>query len=161
MPTVEEIDGALGALCRRALRSWWILEVGEVLIGLDCVRHYLPEQPKEDRDYVVSVRKYLETALGRMKSTQHRILLEVVLGLGDERWNNKEWRQHAAKERRAEAGRLFRESEDMVDESTIRRVYQPRATAELAQIIWSDEDTQRHDEPGGSNGTGRPMSTSP
>jgi hypothetical protein len=144
VPALDDIDKALSALCTRGLRSWWIIESGGPLLALDCVQAYLPTPSSTDeRDYAHALRAYLEHALGDVKSSPHRVILEVVLGLGDEQWKTKEWRSKSAKERRTEAGLRFRENEDPVADGTVRQVYEPRARLELAEIISRDEKLTR------------------
>jgi hypothetical protein len=142
-PSVGEIDKTLSALCTRGLRSWWVIDVGRRLMGLDCVRTYLKPNPTDERDYALAVRAYLEDALNDVRSLQHKIILEVVLGLGAKQWKTDDWRSQSAKDRRAEAGRRFRGGEQPVADGTIRQVYEPRARAELAKIIWRDEKLAR------------------
>jgi hypothetical protein len=142
-PPLEAIKGTLSTLCTRGLRSWWIVESGVLLMGLDCARAYLISDPQEERDYAVAVRDYLETALGEMGSPPHRTIIEAVLGLGREEWRTEEWRNKSAFERREEAGRKFRGEGDIVASGTIRQVYEPRAIAELAEVISRDEQAAR------------------
>jgi hypothetical protein len=143
VPAVKDIDETLSALCTRGLRSWWVIEWGGLLMSLDCVQAYLEPNPTEERDYAVALRAYLEQALSEIKSLPHRVILEVVLGLGGEQWKTDEWRSRSAKERRKEAGLRFRNNEDPVAGGTVRQVYEPRARLELAKIIWRDEKLAR------------------
>src|SRR5271167_3670192 len=88
-PTRREVERSLGRLCTRAVRTYWILEVGRPLLGLDCVRQYLPTNAHSERDYAIALRRYLEDAVQRVDSLQYRTLLEVILGVGDEDWKAK------------------------------------------------------------------------
>jgi hypothetical protein len=142
-PTLKEIERTLSALCTRALRSWWIIENGKTLMGLDCARAHLVANPQDERDYAVAVKDYLEFALSEMGSPMHRTILEAVLGLGRDEWRTDEWRSKTAYERRKEAGRRFRGEGDIVAPGTIRQVYERRAIAELAEIIRRDEKAAR------------------
>jgi hypothetical protein len=144
-PTKEAIQQVLGLLPTQGLKRWWILENGRSLLGLDCVRAYVPKNATEE-DYADALRSYLETAVERVESPQNRSILEIVLGLGDDRWNSADWRGKSASERRAEAGRLFRGDEGMVKGGTIRQIYEPRAIEELAAVVWHDENEARGSE---------------
>lgn len=88
-PAWEEIKKELRGLCTNALRTYWILEKGRGLLGLDCVRAHLTDRPKEERDYAVALRAYLEDAVKRVESPQNRVILEVVLGVGSPKWRAK------------------------------------------------------------------------
>lgn len=147
MPTERAIEKALGRLATNALVTWWILDSGRILLGLDCVRAYLPADPTDEKAYAIALRKYLEDATERVESRQYRIILEVVLGLGDDRWKAKEWRKRKAKVRREEAGRRFRGSDGIVRPETIRQHHEPRAIQALAAIMWSDERDARGEPP--------------
>jgi hypothetical protein len=74
---------------------------------------------------------------------KYRIILEVVLGVGDDRWKTREWRNQVAKVRRAEARRRFRDPEGAVTFGTIRQHHEPRAIKALAAIIVNDETETR------------------
>ncbi len=143
IPSQKAIERALGRLCTNALLTWWILETGGVLLGLDCVHAQLAANSDNEKDYARALRKYLETAVARVESRRHRIILEVVLGLGDEKWKTKEWRKQKAKTRRAEAGRRFRPSEGTVKQGTIRQHHEPRAIQALSIIVLEDERLAR------------------
>jgi hypothetical protein len=143
VPSQKAIEKALGRLCTNALLTWWILETGVILLGLDCVQTQLGANAADEKDYARALRKYLETAVPRVESRRHRIILEVVLGLGDEKWKAKEWRKQKAKARRAEAGRRFRPSEGTVKQGTIRQHHEPRAIQALSIIVLEDERLAR------------------
>jgi hypothetical protein len=146
MPTQEAIQGALSRLCTRGLRPFWILEVGRVLLGLDCVRRHVRPGSNDERDYVVALREYLEDAVQRVESPQYRTILEIVLGLGDDRWKTKAWRHEKASVRRREAGLRFRGDDETVEPNTIRQHHEPRAIRQLAEIVWRDENKARSDD---------------
>ena len=141
MPTQQAIERALSRLCTKAVRTYWILEPeGRILLGLDCVRACLKSGSSRERDYAIALRSYLEDAVQRVESPQHRTILEVVLGVGDDRWKSKEWRKQSARVRRKEAGRLFRYAEeDRVEADTIRQHHEPRAIHSLADVVCTDE----------------------
>ncbi len=141
-PTLKELERALGSLSTNALRKWWILEAGRSLMGLDSVRAGLPSDATEG-DYALALRRYLETAVDRVESPQRRSILEIVLGAGDARWKSGEWRSRTARERREEAGRLFRASDRPVTAGTIRQHHEPRAIRDLAMIVLGDEQRAR------------------
>jgi hypothetical protein len=145
VPTQEDIEKALGRLCTNALRTYWILEKGRKLMGLDCVREHLAAHPRDERGYALALRQYLEDPLERVESPQSRVILEIVLGLGDKRWKSRDWRREKAKARRKEAGRLFRGSdgEGKVGADTIRQHHEPKAVAALAELVWHDEIATR------------------
>jgi hypothetical protein len=114
------------------------------LLGLDCVRQYLPTNAHSERDYAIALRRYLEDAVQRVDSLQYRTLLEVILGVGDEDWKAKAWRAEKAKTRRREAGRVFRGSDDYrVEADTIRQHHEPKAVRILAEIVLHDEALAR------------------
>lgn len=143
IPNQKAIEKALGRLCTNALLTWWILETGGVLLSLDCVHAHLSANSSSEKDYARALRKYLETAVARVESRRHRIILEVVLGLGDEKWKTKEWRKQKTKTRRAEAGRRFR-GEGTVKQGTIRQHHEPRAIQALSIIVLEDERLARN-----------------
>jgi hypothetical protein len=145
IPSQKAIAKALGRLCTNALLTWWILEKGRLLMGLDCVRAHLSPNASDEKDYARALRKYLETAVERVESRQHRIILEIVLGLGDEKWKAKDWRKKKAKARRTEAGHKFRPNEGNVTFGTIRQHHEPRALQALAVIVLQDEQDARHE----------------
>jgi hypothetical protein len=147
IPSQKAIAKALGRLCTNALMTWWILEKGRLLMGLDCVRAHLGPSASEEKDYARALRNYLETAVPRVESRQHRIILEIVLGLGNEKWKAKDWRKKKAKARRTEAGRKFRPSEGNVTYGTIRQHHEPRALQALAEIVLEDERLARNGSP--------------
>lgn len=120
-----------------------MLEAGRNLMGLDSVRAHLPDHSTTEEDYAIALRSYLETAVNRVESPQHRSILEIVLGLGDQQWKSREWRNRTALQRREEAGRRFRGSASPVTAGTIRQHHEPRAIADLANIILSDEQRER------------------
>jgi hypothetical protein len=144
-PAEEEIAAALARLCTKALRTYWILEPeGRVLLGLDCVRGHLKPNAKQDKDYAVALREYLEDRVQLVESSPYRTILEVVLGLGEPQWTQKSWRHEKAKVRRAKAGQLFRSDDDeTVEADTIRQHHERRAIRALAAIVYSDEMTAR------------------
>jgi hypothetical protein len=114
------------------------------LLGLDCVRGYVGADPTE-RDYADALRQYLEDAVQRVESPERRVVLEVVLGLGQDRWKSKAWRHETVEARRREAGRRFRVEEDQVTPGTIRKVHEPHAIQDLAKIMLRDERAARHE----------------
>jgi hypothetical protein len=140
------IEQELQRLCAKALRRHWILERGRSLLGLDCVRTHLGENARED-DYADALREYLEGAVQRVESPERRVVLEVVLGLGEARWKAKSWRHESAETRRKRAGRLFRRGEEEdVKAGTIRKVHEPHAISDLAEIVMADEQARRAEE---------------
>src|SRR5580704_4735578 len=144
MPTRRAVENALGRLCTNGLRKWWVLETARVLMGLDCVRAGLRSKTSlNEKDYVDALRTYLGAAIDKVESPQRQIILEVVLGIGEPRWETKEWRKESAKVRRKEAGRRFRNGERVVTAGTIRQHHEPRAIKELATIILADEEHAR------------------
>jgi hypothetical protein len=145
LATVENqvIEKALRRLCAKALRRHWILENGRDLLGLDCVRAYLVKNAKEE-DYADALREYLEDAIQRVESPERRVVLEVVLGLGKDRWKTRSWRHKSVDARQKEAGRRFRlDEEETVTAGTIRKVHQPQAIRDLAEVICADEHKAR------------------
>lgn len=148
----QVIEKALRRLCAKALRRHWILENGRDLLGLDCVRAHLVEDAEED-DYADALRDYLEGAVQQIESPERRVILEVVLGLGDEKWKAKAWRHKSVDSRQKEAGRLFRlEEEETVTAGTIRKVHQPHAIRDLTEVILADERKTREQTPEGGSG---------
>jgi transposase-like protein len=147
IPTQKAIAKALGRLSTNALMTWWILEKGRLLMGLDCVRAHLDPSAAEEKDYARALRKYLDSAVERVESPQHRVILEIVLGLGEEQWKAKDWRKQKAKVRRTEAGRKFRPDEGTVTFGTIRQHHEPRALKALAEIVLKDEQQARDEAP--------------
>lgn len=149
-PSKEAIKKGLSRLCTHALRRYWILEPdGRVLLGLDCVRAHLKEGAPEHEGaaeediYAYALCDYLEDAVQRVESRGYRVILEIVLGLGDEQWKAKQWRHETASVRREEAGRKFRPEEGVVLGDTIRQHHEPRAIHALAKIVWVDETEAR------------------
>ncbi len=117
------------------------------MLGLDCVRVRLVKNAKEE-DYADALREYLEGAVQRVESPERRVILEVVLGLGDEKWRAKSWRHKSVEVRREEAGRLFRPEEDeTVTAGTIRKVHEPYAIRDLTEVILADEGKARGEAP--------------
>ena len=145
VPTPEAIAQALGRLATNAVMTWWILEKGRLLLGLDSVRSRVPTGAQGEKAYAVALRNYLNEAVARVESPQYRTILEVVLGIGDERWSNKAWRREKAKARRREAGRRFRPDEAGVPPDTIRQHHEPRAINALAHVIWQEESEARRE----------------
>jgi hypothetical protein len=145
LPSEDDVIAALTRLMTKGVRTYWILEPeGWVLLGLDCVRAYLEapgDDGDEERPFALALRAYLEDAVQRVPSRPHRTILEVVLGLGDERWKSKAWRHEKAKVRRKKAGELFRgpDDDDDVKSDTIRQHHGPRAIKALAGIVCDDE----------------------
>ena len=145
LPSEEEIDAALRRIPRRALRTEWILDEdgGRYLLGLDCVRSLVNGDTTDEKAYSDALRDYLRGAVPRMRVEYNRILIEVVFGIGDERWDNKSWRQKKAKERREEAGKQFKPESEPVQADTIRQSYEHGAIKELAAIVRQDEKAAR------------------
>ena len=131
-------------ICRQP-RGWWIAEKAHISMGLDCVRSYVAEGPKgssqDEGVYADAVRSYLELAVMRVPSPQYRKLLMVVLGLGDDRWREADWRSKPLQERQEEAGRVFRRP-DVAKPSTVR-AHQPKAVEALVKVILDDEAALR------------------
>lgn len=136
---IRDVLGQLSAMPR----GWWIVDNGQLLMGLDCTQRCVRPKPTSEEDYADAVRSYLDIAVGKVASRQHRVILEVVLGLGDEKWRSQEWRSKSLGKRREEAGRLFRGAEGGVKGGTIRQIHEPRAIEELAAIVWHDEKVAR------------------
>jgi hypothetical protein len=140
VPEEASIEEALKAVCTSP-RGWKIRDT--ILVGLDCTQKHMPEESDRLDDFSDAVREYLEEALGKEIEPHNRVILEVVLGLGDDKWRGQEWRKLSAMKRREEAGRLFRSEEGVVQAGTIRQLHEPRAREELAAIIWRDEKRAR------------------
>jgi hypothetical protein len=157
IPKQATIEKVLGHLCTYALRKYWVVEQGRLLMGLDCVRAHLGADKVAaagEEDLGAALVSYLEDAVEKIDSRQHRILLEVVLGLGAEQWQADSWRDQTATRRRAEAGRSFRgDGARPVTYGTIRQHHEPRAIRDLAEIICQDERLAR-DEPAQGDGNG-------
>lgn len=132
---IRRLERTLAALCTRGLRNWWILDTARPLFDLQGVRRHLPLDTRDGDGYAVAVREHFEDMLLLVENHHHRVILEVVLGLGDDRWRSKDWRQSTARTRREEAGRLFRGDDGRVTGGTIRQLHEPRAIGELAQIM--------------------------
>jgi hypothetical protein len=147
IPKQETIEKVLGHLCTYALRKYWVVEQGRLLMGLDCVRAHLGAESganASEEDLGAALVSYLEDAVEKIDSRQHRIILEVVLGLGADTWKADNWRDQTATRRRAEAGRSFRGAGARpVTYGTIRQHHEPRAINDLADIIWQDERLAR------------------
>jgi hypothetical protein len=149
-PQKDVLEKELQRLCAKALKKHWMLERGRSLMGLDCVRALVGSNASED-DYADALREYLEGAVQRVESRERRIILEVVLGVGEDQWKAKSWRRKSADERREEAGHLFRgDEEDDVKAGTIRKVHEPHAISDLAEIIMADELKARGNDHGAS-----------
>jgi hypothetical protein len=146
IPGHETVEKVLGHLCTYALRNYWVVEQGRILMGLDCVRAHLREEAAantSEEDLGAALVSYLEDAVQKIDSRPHRIILEVVLGLGADRWKADSWRDQTATRRRAEAGRSFRDGDRPVTYGTIRQHHEPRAIRDLAEIICQDERLAR------------------
>ena len=120
-----------------------------LLLGLASVHDNLPKGADADDPtaYSDALRRYLKGAVARVDDLSHRIVLEIVLGTGDEKWENRDWRRETAKTRRTRAGELFRPEGVDVSADTIRQIYEGRAIHELAQIVWKDERLIREESP--------------
>jgi hypothetical protein len=147
VPPVGEIQVALQALCTEP-RGWKIRD--NMLMGFVRAQEHMPAKSSRSDDFSDGVRTYLDEAVLRVGQQHHRVILEVVLGLGEEKWRDKDWRQLSAEKRREEAGRLFRGEDGVVKAGTIRQLYEPKAREELAAIIWRDEKRARGESPGDS-----------
>lgn len=138
MPTQRAIEKALARLVQSGLRKRAIVETAPILIDLQQVRFEARADMRKP-DLAVATREYLGDAIARMESRRQRILLEILLGVGDSRWDNRDWRREPAKVRRREAGRYFRTGERQVTGGTIRQHYEPDAIRALAEILIADE----------------------
>ncbi len=143
-PPLEDIERALRHLCTNALRTEWILDEkgGLPLLGLACVRDQIKPgaDKKDDTVYSQALRKYLKGAVERIKPNHpYRVVIEVVMGVGDEEWENKTWRKKSAKLRRTRAGEVVRPEAEDIKPDTIRQNYEPPACTELALIVWNEE----------------------
>jgi Restriction endonuclease len=133
------IERSLAALCTHGTCSWAIVEQARPLFSLHSVRRHLPPNAHQELDYAAAVRAHLEDALLSIESFQHRVILEVVLGLGDARWKTDEWRNESAETRRAQAGQLVHGADGALTGDAIMRLHEPRAVGELTKVIYAHE----------------------
>lgn len=140
-PSFDDISTSLRLLGQHALRTWWILEVGQPLLALERVRAEIPSDAVDDPivSAVSALRIYLGEAISRVEDPSHRTLLEIVLGAGDSEWANKEWREESAEARRTAAGQLFRPEELPIRNHTLSGYHEKAAIHELALSLWHEQ----------------------
>ncbi|MGO9960798.1 MAG: hypothetical protein ACLP50_33280 [Solirubrobacteraceae bacterium] len=146
LPEAKDLKEELLAICRQP-RGYVIAEKGMRLMGLDVVRDRVePDSKYGELDYAEAVRVYLHDAVSRLSPPHQRVLLQVVLGLDDERWRTVEWRNKTLGERQIEAGMQFRQPDSVAKQATIR-AHQPKAVETLVAIILDDERARRSHPP--------------
>jgi hypothetical protein len=144
-PRRAAVRRALGRLCTKAVRGYWIHEEAQALLDLRCVRErsrrsamerrvfHEEEDPDGRAEALVEV---LRDLVGRIRTRPDGRLLWIVLGL------DPRWRARTATERRREAGKTFRGGVDPVGPNTIRQVHEPRALDRLTSLLIAHEDAQ-------------------
>jgi hypothetical protein len=141
-PTCRDISAALKSLATKP-RGYRILN-SRVLLGLTRAQEHMPTaEDSPDEMFLDAVRTYLNEAVTRTEPNENRVIAEVVLGLGDPRWQEKTWREEIAPVRRTMAGQLFRGDEGKVGDSTMRQRYQDPALEAFAAVILRDETEAR------------------
>ena len=99
-----------------------------------------------------ALREVLLEATKRLGQSQYRSLLKIVLGL------EEEYAGLSAAKKRAIAGQKFRGGQRPVSGGTIRQHHEPKALAELAEILFSSEQGsprpsgERPSDPGAPDG---------
>jgi hypothetical protein len=134
-PTEAEIRGELGVLCTNGLIPYWIKDRAPMLLRLACVRNLAGEtnaDPSDD-DLAQGLIELLGGLVEKIASSQHRILLTIVLAL------DPDYKDTTAKERRTAAGELFRGGSRQVTWGTIRQHHEPRALDQLAALLYGEE----------------------
>lgn len=130
----EEVKKALGSLVRFGVEGLWteraapLLDLRTVTRGTAGLSH---------KEALQRVRENLEAAIQEVPSPQHQDLLRIVLGL------DVETASMSAAERRAEAGRRFREGKRPVQGDTIRQYHEPQALEQLAAVLLRESAKSR------------------
>lgn len=139
LPKEQTIRKQLGTLCTYGLQPFWVIDSCRILLGLDCVRNHHADGEPTEEGLAEALGLYLAGAVDRVEKRQHRILLEIVLGLDPEMLGK------TAKERRAEAGRRFRGPDSKpVTFGCIRQHHEPRALDALTVVVYADECAVRN-----------------
>jgi len=139
LPKERTIRKQLGTLCTYGLQPFWVIDSCKILLGLDCVRDHHTDGELTEEGLAEALTAYLPQAVERVEKRQHRILLEIVLGLEPDMLGK------TAKERRAEAGQRFRgPGSKAVTFGCIRQHHEPRALDALAAVVYADECAARN-----------------
>jgi hypothetical protein len=120
------IREALGRLCTRGVVSWWVRDTAEILLALRCVSDRASVNGHDDVEALVGI---LRELVGRIRHQSHGKILWIVLGLEDD------YLQLRAGERRALAGRAFRDGMAPVRADTIRLHHEPAALDRLTEML--------------------------
>jgi hypothetical protein len=137
----NEVRARLGRLCIHGVEPYWVREEGGILLDLECVQKQMAEPDGDEDARAVALIELLRDIVGRIRKTQHGLVLWIVLALDDEYLGLK------AEERQAIAGREFRDGRKKVTWGTIRQYHLPRALDRLTHLLLAREGP----DPGATN----------
>ena len=139
-PRFRSVRFALGRLCTRGVKLYWIYDVAEPLLDLECVKQVAATKTGDPEAAPRALIEILDEVVSAMRRPTYRVILETVLGLDPKYLDLK------AETRRAIAGERFRVDGARVSSGTIRKYHEPKALDLLATSLlqYNAKIVERH-----------------